>query len=71
LDSVDDLRRVGTQVQFAEPYGQHGVPEFTEFPMSQNAHVIMLVPDWRAGAERILRYKMLTHFTDIPVVRAL
>jgi len=70
LDSVDDLRRVGTQVQFAEPYGQHGVPEFTVFPMSQNAHFIMFVSDWVVGAERIIRYKMLTQFADIPVVRA-
>jgi hypothetical protein len=39
--------------------------------MSQNAHLIMYVSDNGVGAERFLRFKMLTHFADIPVVRAL
>jgi hypothetical protein len=39
--------------------------------MSQNAHFIMFASDNCVGAERVLRYKMLTHFADIPVVRAL
>ena len=38
--------------------------------MSQNAHFIMYVSDSRVGAERFLRYKMLTQFADIPVDRA-
>ena len=46
------------------------MPGFTLFPMSQNAHFIMYVSDSCVGAERFLRYKMLTHFDDIPVDRA-
>ena len=38
--------------------------------MSQNAHLIMFVSDSDVGAVRFFRYKMLTHFDDIPVVRA-
>jgi hypothetical protein len=38
--------------------------------MSQIAHFIMYVSDNRVGAERVHRYKMLTHFADIPVGRA-
>jgi hypothetical protein len=38
--------------------------------MSQNANLIMFVSDIDVGAVRILRYKMLTHFADIPVGRA-
>jgi hypothetical protein len=30
-------------VQCDEPWRVHGVPEVTLFPMSQNAHFIMLV----------------------------
>jgi hypothetical protein len=30
----------------------------------------MYMSDSRVGAERFLRYKMLTHFDDIPVDRA-
>jgi len=47
------------------------VPGITLFPMSQNAHFIMYASDSCVGAERFLRYKMLTHFDDIPVDRAL
>jgi hypothetical protein len=43
------------------------VPEFTAFPMSQNAHFIMFVSDNDVGAERVLSHKILTHFADIPV----
>jgi len=38
--------------------------------MSQNAYFIMYVSDSCVGAERFLSHKMLTHFADIPVVRA-
>jgi hypothetical protein len=39
--------------------------------MSQNTHFIMFVSDSDVGAVRFLRYKMLTHFDDIPVDRAM
>ena len=68
-DSGD--RFVEARVQCAEACGSHDVPGFTMFPMSQNTHFIMYASDCDVGAERFLRYKMLTHFDDIPVDRAL
>ena len=61
---------VEPRLQCDEPCGGDDVPGFTLFPMSQNAHFIMYASDSGVGAERFLRYKMLTHFDDIPVDRA-
>src|SRR5688572_23539668 len=52
------------------PHGTHDVHGFTLFPMSQNAHAIMFVSERGVSAERIPSHKILTHFADIPVVRA-
>jgi hypothetical protein len=39
--------------------------------MSQFAHVIIVVSDSGVGAVRVPSHKILTHFADIPVARAL
>ena len=69
MDSVEGLF-LEVRSQCAEAWRSHDVPRFTLFPMSQNAYFIMYASDSRVGAERFLRYKMLTHFDDIPVDRA-
>ena len=69
MDSAVELL-LETRGQCAEAWRSHDVPGFTLFPMSQIAHFIMYVSDKRVGAERFLRYKMLTQFADIPAGRA-
>jgi hypothetical protein len=58
-------------MQCAEPDDGHDVPGFTDFPMSQNSHVVMSATYGEAARSDSIRYRMLTHYADIPVVRAL